>query len=108
MDEVLYLIGSLSATFLLVGHVGWLISRWHKHLQAKRPDQELTSQVVGHLQRFSDQLETLSSEVETQLEDVQQRLDFAERILAKGARTEATNSTKAIAIWLTANAFCAR
>ncbi len=87
MDEVLYLLGSISATLLLVGHAGWLIARWHKRVQARRPDPELTSQVVGHLQRFSEQLETLSSEVETQLEDVQERLDFAERILAKGRGT---------------------
>jgi len=89
MDEILYLLGSISATLLLVGHVGWLFASWHKRLQARRPDPELTSQLVGHLQQFSEQLETMSNEVESQLQDVQERLDFAERILAKGRRDPA-------------------
>jgi hypothetical protein len=84
MDEVFYLLGSISATLLLLGHAGWLLARWHKRVQARRPDPELTSQLVGHLRQFSEQLETMSSEVESQLEDVQERLDFAERIIAKG------------------------
>ena len=84
MDEFLYLLGSVSATLLLLGHAGWLVARWHQRVQARRPDPELTNQVVGHLKQFSDQLESLTSDVETQLKDVQERLDFAERILVKG------------------------
>jgi len=87
MDELIYMFGSVSAILLLVGHAGWLIARVHTPVQAQRPDPELTNQVVVHLKQFSDQLETLSSDVESQLQDVQERLDFAERILAKGRGT---------------------
>ena len=90
MDEVIYLIGSISASLLLLGHVGWLLARWHVRVRDRRPDLELTNQLTRHQQELSEQLENMSSEVQAALEDFQERLDFAERILTKsrGAPSE--------------------
>jgi hypothetical protein len=83
MDEVLYLLGSISASLLLLGHVGWLAAKLGRRMRSRRQDDQLTDQFARLRQEVSTQLGTMSGDVRSALEDVHERLDFAERILAK-------------------------
>ncbi len=84
MDETLYLMGSISALLLLVGHVGWLLARLLKRAAPDRPELQQVDQVAQLQQDLARQIQAMRSEVGSALEDVHERLDFAERVLAKG------------------------
>jgi len=90
MDETLYLMGSISALLLLVGHVGWLLARLLKRAAPDRPELQQADQVAQLQQDLARQIQAMRSDVGSALEDVHERLDFAERVLAKGrgARTQ--------------------
>jgi len=84
MDEALYLAGSISALLLLVGHAGWLLARLLRRAAPGQPELQRTDQVAQLQQDLSRQIEAMRGEIGSALEDVHERLDFAERVLAKG------------------------
>lgn len=84
IQETLYLLGSVSASLLLVGHGGWLLIRWSQRLRSRRQDRELADQLARLQQDLSTQLEAMRGYIGSALEDVHERLDSAEHILANG------------------------
>ncbi len=84
MEQTLYLLGSVSAALLLLGHGGWLLVRWRLRLNRRREDRQLSDQVARLQQDISAQLEAMRGYIGSALEDVHERLDSAEHILARG------------------------
>jgi len=84
MQETLYLIGSLSAVVLVVGHAGWIVARLIRRAAQVRPPGQRADQDRQLLQDLSGQIDALRADIGSALEDVHERLDFAERVLAKG------------------------
>jgi len=84
MEETLYLLGSVSALLLLVGHGSWFLIRWRQHAHSGRQHRQLADQVARLQQDLSTQLEAMRGYIGSALEDVHERLDSAEHILASG------------------------
>ena len=84
MEETLYLLGSISASLLLLGHVGWLAAKWQLSARSRRQDRQLAAQFTRLQEDLSAQLEGIRGQLGSALEDVHDRLDFAERMLAQG------------------------
>jgi CHASE3 domain sensor protein len=84
MEETLYLLGSVSASLLLVGHGSWLLIRWRQRVRSRNQDRQLADQLAQLQQDLSTQLEAMRGYIGSALEDVHERLDSAEHILASG------------------------
>ena len=79
--EPLYMIGSGAAVLLLVTHVAQLFwRRGRDHGQHRR----LADALEKHQREVWSELQALRAEYAASLEDLHERLDFAERLLTQG------------------------
>lgn len=86
MDEIVYMVGSLAAVTLLVGHVVRLL------LVKLRPAATQTATRQNELEsvcmELREELRQLREEQAVALDELVERVEFAERLLARTAQGE--------------------
>jgi len=81
MDEVIYMIGSAAAVTLLVGHVArFLFVRLKSDARGER---ENVRALEAACMELRDELRQLREDQALNLEDLTERVEFAERLLAR-------------------------
>lgn len=80
--EPLYMIGSGAAVLLLLTHVVQLFSR--RRTRGDGRHQQLADAIEKHQREVWSELLALRAEYTASLEDLHERLDFAERLLTQG------------------------
>jgi hypothetical protein len=80
--EPLYMIGSGAAVLLLVTHVAQLF--WRRRARDDGQYRQLADAFEKQQRDVWNELQALRTEYATSLEDLHERLDFAERLLTQG------------------------
>jgi phage terminase large subunit len=91
-DVIIPLAGMLTGG-VVIGTMGWTVRHWvNRYYDHKRGLQAGTDD--GHATHIDERLAMLEEQVATRLMDLEERMDFTERVLTRGDHEPADGSTR--------------